>query len=379
LLGFWDNIEEFHKSVLKEHPTPGYESALGAVRYIRAVLEPNWVEQDSPRHPITSRIRVSYGPFNQWLDQFARKLNVMTEIEGTDSITKRLASLEQYSSARFEMEVGLALSLGGFEVRFIHASQSMPSADIMARKESGEFVVEVSTLNRSQKELRAMELSNWVASVSFTSGMTAGGMLNGIRYSPQLVTLAREEVSLAFERAKSSHSVQEVSVPGFARIWVAPRDAASQMPEGVAGMFSLSNTPEKDLQIRLESKIREKMSQISGEGLDSVLVIFSDVAGWQSLEDLFKKPANEIDVVINTIPSLMGLSLAGFGGLLRSPQSEQPQSKESMTLFMSEIGTQEPYPFLNWTNKYSIHSLPSGVFSAFQNYPTNLKSLPPFG
>jgi hypothetical protein len=304
---------------------------------------------------------------------------MMKEIEGTDSIIKRLASLEQYPSARFEMEVGLALRMSGFEVRFIPASQSMPSADIMAITESREFVVEVSTLNRSQNELRAMELSNWVASVSFTSGMTAGGMLNGMRYSPQLVTLAKEEVSSAFERARSNHSVQEVNIPGFVRIWVAPKDTASQMPEGVAGMFSLTNAPEKDLQSRLETKIREKMSQISGEGLDSVLVIFSDVAGWQSLEDLFKKPANEIDVVINTIPSLMGITLAGFGGLLRSPQSEQPQSKESMTLFMSEIGTQEPYAFLNWTNRYSTRPLPARFFSAFQNYPTNMNGLPPFG
>jgi hypothetical protein len=375
-MGFWDTVVAFHESILKEKPSPGYESTLRAVKYIRNVLEPNWVEQDSPRHPITSKVRVSYGPFNRWLEQFARKLSLMKEFEGTDGLIKRLASLDQYSSARFEMEVGLALSLGGFEARFILADQSKPSADIKATQGNREFVVEVSTLNRSQNELRALELSGWMASVSFTSGMTAGGMLNGIGYSPRLVALAKEEVSSAFEKAKSSHRVQQVSIPGFARIWVAPKDSASQMPEGVAGMFALTNAPEKDLQIRLEAKIRDKLEQISGEELDSVLVVYSEAAGWQSLEDLFNGPAHEIDVVINTIPSLMGLSLAGFGGLLRS--QEPPKSKESMTLFMSEIGPQEPYAFLNWANKYSSHPMPSGVFQAFQNYPVNLQRLPPF-
>ncbi|MDG6950217.1 MAG: hypothetical protein JRM77_10345 [Nitrososphaerota archaeon] len=303
---------------------------------------------------------------------------MMNEIEGTKDIVMRLASLEQYSSARFEMEVGLSLLLGGFDIQFIQANQSGPSADISVKNDIREFVVEVSTLNRTQNEIMAMEMSNWAASVSFTSGMTAGGMVNGMIYSPKLASWARDEVSSALERAKSSHSVQEATVPGFARVWVAPRDLANQMPAGVAGRFSLTNAPEQDLQVRLVKKIKDKMNQISKEGQDSVLVLYSDVAGWQSLEELFGRPRSEIEVVINTIPSLMGLSLAGFGGILRPLETFQhePQSKNSMSLFMSEIGIQEPYAFLTWTNRYSAHHIPPGVFQAFQNYPLNLKRLP---
>ena len=198
--------------------------------------------------------------------------------------------------------------------------------------------------------------------------------MNGMGYSPRLMSDAKEEVSRALERAKSSHSVQEASIPGFARVWVAPKDLMSQMP--MAGTFYLTSAPERELQSRLEAKIRDKMDQISKERFDSVLAVYSDVAGWQSLEELFNRPTSEIEVVINTIPNLMGLSLAGFAGLLRSAGSEPPQSKGAMTLFMSEIGIQEPYAFLNWTNNYSVHPLPTRLFSAFQEYPSSLKNLP---
>jgi hypothetical protein len=159
MMGFWDSVVRFRENFLRDRPTPSNKAALKATKYIRGVLEPNWNEQDSARHYLTSRFRVAYLPYDLWLDQFARKLKAMKKIDGTEDILRRLASLDQYAGARFEMETGLALSLGGFDVRFIRADQTGPSADILARFDSQEFVVEVTTLNRSQNETRAMELS----------------------------------------------------------------------------------------------------------------------------------------------------------------------------------------------------------------------------
>lgn len=300
----------------------------------------------------------------------------MEAVDGSANVIPKLADSKLYSSARFEVEVAAALLLGGFDVQFIPPKQSEPSSDILAKISEREFMVEVTTLNRSPIEEKTMGFVSWITYQGFVSGMTAGGRVNGMLYSKSQGAVARERITAGVERARANNRVEHIVIPGFVNMWVAPNSMAEQMPSEARGMFEFTNPPEPDLQLRLARKVEDKMSQISREGTDSFLIVYSDLVGWQGLELLLKKPSSEIEVVINTIPSLMGLSLAAFAGIMSTPENRLPQNKDPMTLFVSELGKQEPYGFLNWKNDFSTHPIPPGVFSAFQDYGSNMEKLP---
>jgi hypothetical protein len=375
-MGFWDHTLQFRETLLRENPHPNLEEALRAVKFLRTTLEPHWVEQESPHHPIASRLNFSSYENNLWLGQLARKLSVLEAVDGAVNVIPKLADPKLYPSVRFEVEVAAALLSGGFRVQFIPPKQSGPSADILARIGESEFMVEVTTLNRSEIEEKTMGLVSWITYQGFVSGMIAGGRVNGMLYSKSQDTEARERITAGVERARANHDVEHIMIPGFVNMWVAPSSMVDQMPSGARGIFEFTNPPEPDLQLRLARKVKDKMSQISREGTDSFLIVYSDLVGWQGLEELLSKPSSEIEVVINTVPSLMGLSLAAFAGILSTPENRLPRSKDSMILFISELGKQEPYGFLNWRNEFSNHPIPPGIFSAFQNYAANMEKLP---
>lgn len=376
-MAFWDWVEHFRETILRDHPSVSTKAAYLAVKYLRSILEPNWIEAESGKHPLMQRLRYSAEPNDLWLDQFARKIAALKQIDGSGSIIARLARWNQFSGARYEMDVCLMMLLAGFKPELVQPTPAEPSVDIRVHGPQDQFLIEVTSLNPSNQDDLFMEFVNWTTGQSFGSGVIAGGLINGTQLAVREIPNMKIAIKEAVGRAKDAHSLQQVNFPGTANIYIAPSDLVGQMPEGMRGMFGFTPPYDRSFEEKVTRKIQSKMAQLSQTDLPVILSIFSQIHGYETLKAIFEKGRDDIEVVIGTIPQLMALVLSESFPLWTPQIIEAKIGTQVKTLFVSDIGIREPYAFLSWRNGYSTRIPQEEVLGAFERYSTNLANLNP--
>jgi hypothetical protein len=375
LLDFWDNMVRFRENLDKEHSSPSLAMALKAVQYIRATLEPNFQLQKASIHPLVQRLQFSEYSNNLWLEQFARKLQAVKTLEGSESLLYRLGTPEEYLAARFEMEAGLALMLTGSHIEYVPAQPPDPTPDIIVKIKNTQYTVEVTSLNRSAQELKFIQFEGWVSAFCFRNGVTYGGILSAINISDKVISEMKLQIEAAVKEANTNRTVVTINRPGFATLSIAPRDLASQMPEGTSGMTSFNSPYERRFEEKITRAVEKKMKQIQQNDA-SFLVMFSDIGHFTDMESIFKEWLDRVGLTLGTFPQLMGVNLGTPLPMLETGMNLTTKTQDQKTIFVSEIGVHEPYAFLNWQNKYAMKRMPQEMLYAFQNYGEHLNGLP---
>src|SRR5712692_7369980 len=96
---------------------------------IRRFLEPHWDLKGSGRHPLRSKFCVASEPNYAWLSHFAKKLELLEKVIGSDQPIARLGVPEEYPSAWAELDFALRLQLAGFPCELIQKTAT-PTRDI---------------------------------------------------------------------------------------------------------------------------------------------------------------------------------------------------------------------------------------------------------
>ena len=64
------------------------------------------------------------------------------------------------------------------------------------------------------------------------------------------------------EQIKITNESEKLSFPGYATIYIAPRDKISEIPEGCRGMYRLAPSPRRSIKERIQRKISGKYDQL---------------------------------------------------------------------------------------------------------------------
>ena len=369
----WDYIFQFHEFVHKDHAN-GVEG-LAAVRFLRGVFEPSWKGEGSRRHPMFQRVAQASEDSYRSLIEHARKIRAVQAIPGFSTLLARLGNPDEYAAASAEMEVALMLRFGGFDVAFVETGLG-PSPDLMVSGEGKTFAVEVGSLNPPEEDARLNDVAGRVIFAGLRRAAT-GGVISRPPSNGESKAIDIE-VSAAVQRAIEGHRVERVNFPGLATIYVAPRDLAGQMPEDMRDQFCTVPLYRGPPEEKIARAVRGKLRQLGAGVVPSVLFLFDRSLGAETLSKLFDDPADDVSVVLSSVPVLMGLAVIAPIHSLLDPKRASRKSRGRKTLLRIQTGVREWTDVLLWENQHSDEKLPAAVLGSLEEYNSNLSHLPDF-
>lgn len=154
-MNYWDRVIQFHDSAHVKHANgiPGF----AAVQYLRSVFE-EFTHHFTTNHPIVMRLPAAYVENYAWLIQFARKIQLLRTIEGSDSLIPRLCKADEVYQTMAEMEIALKLKLAGLDVLFVTPTAQHRTPDMIVHYDAFPINIEVTTVNDPQENTYLDEL-----------------------------------------------------------------------------------------------------------------------------------------------------------------------------------------------------------------------------
>ena len=371
-MSFWELMLRFHEHVHEDYPNG--KEGLEAVRYLRNLLEPVW-HADPPDHPLRNRISMASQGSYERIQQYARKLFAASEIPGFGGLPVRLGHPNEHLGAMHEIEAALRLRLEGYEVSFLETSSEGQSPDLLVQSDDGRFTVEVGSLNRPDEEGRINDVFSRILGVSLRRAVL-GGVIIGAPLSARKAGELVSSVETAIAAAIQAHEVVKVNIPGLASIYVAPRDLASSLPEEFRSSFRLIPPYERRAEERVARRLGEKAKQVLQLKDPGLVVLYDNLLGSESLQELLESPKDDIAAVLTSFPQILGLMVVTPLHLVHDPKQEHQRLDDHRTRVVTEIGIDEWEMVGIWENLHADHGFPPDLISAITNYPRRLASLP---
>ncbi len=371
-LTFWEWMLQFHESAHEGYPNG--KEGLRAVRYLRSLLEPVW-HADLLGHPLRNLIGMASQRSYERICQYARKLLAVTGIPGFESRRVRLGHHREYLPAMHEIETALRLRLAGYEVSFLEESSERRSPDLLVQSDDGRFTVEVGSLNRPDQEGRMNEVFSRIMGASIGKAVL-GGVIIGAPLSARRASELVSRVETAIDSATRDHEMVTVNIPGVAKVYVAPRDLASSLPEEFRGSFRFIPPYERQAEERVARRLREKAKQILELKDPGLIVLYDHLLGSEPLRELLESPGDDVAAVLTSFSQILGLMVVTPLHLVHDPEEEHERLDDHRTRIVTEIGLDEWEMIGIWENLHADHAFPPSLTSVVTNYPRRLALLP---
>lgn len=297
---YWNFFESFQKKAVDDPAWPTGRAGLEALRKIRAVLEPNWLMSQVSNHPLRHKLAISSEPNYVWVCHFARKLEQLQKIPGSEPVIARLGSAQEYSNAWAELDFALRVHLSGFRCKFVSRS-SKPTPDIMCEIDHRTVAIEVTSLNTSSEDMIAANVIGFLLMAPSQRDCTSGGFLSRVPSSAEIEDITRAANKAVDEAAKDNRVVR-TNIPGLLTYNVAPNGI--NPPSDWISHFEMANKtplPKKD---KLVQRIDEKARQFGLEH-PSVLIVNDKFAFSEEIQQLSEN--RDIRIKVGTYPSLAGV------------------------------------------------------------------------
>jgi len=303
---WWDGAENFQGKISGEDPS-GKEGFEGFLK-IRRILEPHWDSNGSGRHPLRSKFYVASEPNYKWLSHFARKLERLEKVIGSDEPIARLGVPEEYSGAWAELDFALRLHLAGISCEFVPRT-SEPTPDMWCEIKGEKVDIEVTSLAAPDVEMVSLWIMGEITGHLFQQRCLGGGLFGREPNQGEARQLLGLVVDAA-KRAKLNHRKETVNVPGLLACHIVPDDMASAMPQEWLGHFEMSTRTRPPIEDKLRSKIDEKAMRQLSQSKTAVLVVHNR---YSSQDEMVKLSNNrDVGIKIGTFPNLAGTILIQF-------------------------------------------------------------------
>ena len=372
-MSFWEFMLRFHEHVHEDYPNG--EEGLEALHFLRDLLEPVW-HADLLDHPLRNLIGMASQRSYDRIRQYAGKLLAATGIPGFESLRVRLGRPSEYLGAMHEIETALRLRLEGYEVSFLETSSERLSPDLLVQSDDGRFTVEVGSLNRPDQEGRMNEVFSRIWGPSIMRAVM-GGVIIGAPLSARKASELVSRVETAIATAIQDHEVVTVNIPGLATVYVAPRDLASSLPEEFRGSFRFIPPYKRRAEERVARRLGEKAKQVLQLKDPGLVVLYDNLLGSKSLQELLESPKDDIAAVLTSFPHILGLIVVTPLHLVHDPKKEHERLDDHRTRVITEVGMDEWEMVGIWENLHADHGFPPDLISAITNYPRRLASLLP--
>lgn len=373
---YWDQVLKFHESISKDSSSG---EGLRAVHFLKHFFEKLGCAGFPRDHPLDNRLKLVVGAEEkyQWLIQYAKKLHTASLLSGFEEIATRLTKQSTFLDANNEIEVTLKFHLAGLDVSFV-PTDTHKTPDILLKINKKEYHVEVSSLNPPDQEALIWTLHDQLLPLTFL-GLVSGGLIDRIPNKNKLVEIM-DQVKEKTKQIKETKESVKLSFPGYATIYIAPRDKISEIPEGCRGMYTFAHSPRQPIEVKIRRKIIKKHVQLFSSGKPVILFLYTQTIDNEMLYEYFKKVAENIEVILASYPILLGLVLTvphrGMEVVSSlSLDSLKRESKKNKVFLESEVGKNQYESSIIWQNLHADQAFPLEILSAIENISSNSNKL----
>jgi hypothetical protein len=340
----WDFAEKLHREVHQQFPSG--KLGLEAFLKIRNILEPFCDFKGN--HPLRGRFLVVSEPSYQWLRHFARKLNGFVQIPGHSSVLVNMGKEKSFLGAWSEFDFATRMTISGNACSFVRTGSSA-TPDMQVELTGKNVMVEITSMNRPEEEMRWVSVTSAVVTQVFQRGCIGGGVFGKVPNDTQLTEIT-EKLATAVNEAKEEDRMAKVVIPGLFRYYVAPKAKVSELPQQWRGHLAMwTSTPiaQKD---KLAQIVRRKVSTQLSEPQIGALVVYDYFSGAAVIAELFRSP--DIGLVIGPFPNLACVILIhSFGAYnLNKPKNGKRQDAEGATHFERPLPDGEAEEVIVWSN-----------------------------
>jgi len=365
---YWSHMEEFHERAHTDHPN-GAEG-MAAFRYFRSILEPNWVDADSNKHPFHHWITFASTHHYDRLILLRRRFELVQDTVGFRSRAKRLAHRTEYLSAMTEIETGVKLRLQGIQITFPR-EKSGDTPDIIADIGGQRYWVEVTSVNPPALETSFMNLLGGLMGTSMKLKVTVGGFAIA-HFTEKDIRAIESDVEHAANEIAGKDGVRKVVVPGKAIFYVGSGTGVSDIPEKWRGGFQAWRSRDRPASERIIAKICDKGKKNYLEGGPGFLVLYDWMVPHEEVDKILENPEDDLGLVMAVHPQILGMTLV-------VPSESAPRmypavivsskTRESRIHALPDMTTER---VVLWRNVHATAELPSMITSAFLEYPSAL-------
>ena len=375
-MGYWNGVLRFHENISKDYSNG---EGLRAVRFLKHFFEELGCAGFPLDHPLNNRLLFGAEVNYQWLIQYAKKLHTASSLSGFEEIATRLTDQRTFLNANNEIEVALKFHLAGLDASFVPTDYNHQTPDILLKINKNEYHVEVSSLNPPDQESLMWMFHPQLVSLTFSKGFVSGGLINRIP-NKKVLTEIVNQVKEKTEQIKITNEYVKLSFPGYATIYIAPRDKMSEIPEGCRGMYTFAQPPRRSIEGKIRRKIIGKHVQIFSSGKPVFLFLYTQTIDAKMLHEYFNKIADNVEVILASYPALLGLVLTvphlrlGVVSSLSS-DSLKRETKNNKVFLESEVGKYQYESSIIWKNLHADQTFPSEILYAMENISSNSNKL----
>jgi len=376
-MGYWDRTIRFHERASKDIPSG--KEGTSAVRFLRAFFEQRGYDSLDINHPLNNRLRVIFHHNCLWLMQYAQKLFEVSSLSGFDDhVAKRLGISSEYLNANNEIEVALKLHLEGLPVSFTR-DRALSTPDLITRINNKTIRVEVSSFQPSDEETLIQNLYDNIILSCIPNGITWCGFVNRIPSRNKLIEILKQ-VKETINLVKETNKVERLYFEGIATIILAPNNLSNQMPEDCRGNFSFKGPPTRNIEEKIQRKIKDKSKQLFNFDEPVVLYLYTQMINRQVISNLFLKEMDEISFILATYPKLSGLILTVPHQRIEVPSALKADSLQksyykNKSFLEYDAGFYQYESTVIWMNQYAKQQFPTEIQHALDRYPENLTKL----
>lgn len=374
-LDYWNALLDFHQNA--QGNSPNGAEGLDAIRRIHVLLGPTWNCSYVPGHYLKHHLWAAHQLANDWLIQFARKLEILATIPGSQAIFHRLESRASYWGAWSELDFALKLSLGGFQCRFIPTTRKDPTPDLHATRGEVDLVVEITTMDPRPSQglaFAAMHAMQWSA---FQKKCTARGHISRIPSVKDIDQIERT-VTGACEEANKTQGLVRVDLPELMTCFIAPWDHESEIPEEWRHMITAKGSRKLSMVERLSKLVSKKSKHQLTNARTGLVVIYDQLHFMDAHGPMEREAESEetgaIGDLLATFSQVLGTVLIRPFASVRDRNTNNEEYGDTYILERSLPGS-EGERLAVWRNPVSPEDCTFDlIMDCLRDYPPNLRA-----
>ncbi|OLS22205.1 MAG: hypothetical protein HeimC3_32090 [Candidatus Heimdallarchaeota archaeon LC_3] len=342
----YDWLIDFHKKSHINHPSgkKGYE----AVRYLISIIQTNKINLKSP-HNLINHLIASYELNYKWLITFAKKIQLLEKIKGSNALFKRFGNQEEYRKVIYEIETALKFKSGGYSVEFIQKSNQR-TPDLLITKDLNRFNVEVTSLDPPRDLKVANEFFFSLQNICFQNRVMIGGTIVSFQLAKKkkaYLDSILKELEGKIKESKESVKLIEYNIPGLINVFLASQEYDGE--PSLLNNFDFVYKDEKHIISRIYEKIVKKISQLDINSNPGLIVIYADLDD-KDLKALYENYSERILGYLKTYPKLIGLILSTFRVFTESSEDITVKKTNENLLITLSPNIQEREKTIIWKN-----------------------------
>jgi hypothetical protein len=369
---FWDWIESFHKSDVKDRDSP-FEK-LASINYLRETFEPNWDESNSDKHPFYSMLSIASDEDYARLGVFVNKIKELSKLPGNADIIRRMGDFNEYYGAYCEMDTALRFKLADLEVSIIEATQEMRTPDFLLKSPRNGIWIETTTIN-TPKETETNDLIGKLMTISISRHVAISGYFLREPKQKEIAEVIKM-IQEALKESSSADHPSKLSIPGLMILFLRFGPSKEGIPEQFLDGVDIHDKEKKHRVERIVKKIEDKCKNNYPIAKSGFLIIYDQSAKDGDFIELLKRDERDLVSVISSYRNLLGLAI-----IMSNVRNPQPiwdlMNLEHCKWDVISLPSLESEGIIVWKNPCADEELPDYLIKALFEFNDNLNKILP--